>query len=134
MSSNNAFNYQLPENQDFSNFDFSNAFNTDQTFANPSFSDPNAFSTNLNTNQPQTYGSNLAPAPSTDLVRRAKNQQLAPQNGQEAWNGGNYSTGNMGSNPEEETEQDLESKVALAKRDAQGKRKQIPPFVQKLSR
>ena len=34
----------------------------------------------------------------------------------------------------EEDEEDLETKVALAKRDAQGKRKQIPPFVQKLSR
>lgn len=33
----------------------------------------------------------------------------------------------------EEDEQDLDMKVAMAKRDAQGKRKQIPPFVQKLS-
>ncbi|KXT00334.1 hypothetical protein AC578_5863 [Pseudocercospora eumusae] len=132
-SSTNAFNYHLPENPDFSNLDFSNAFNTDQTFADPSFSDPNAFSTTLNSNQPHTYPSNLAATPSTDLVRRAKNQHLAPQNGQDAWTAGSYSTGNMGSNPEDETEQDLESKVALAKRDAQGKRKQIPPFVQKLS-
>jgi heat shock transcription factor len=35
---------------------------------------------------------------------------------------------------DEEDEQDLDVKVALAKKDAQGKRKQIPPFVQKLSR
>ena len=35
---------------------------------------------------------------------------------------------------QEEDEQELDMKVQLAKRDAQGKRKQIPPFVQKLSR
>lgn len=29
---------------------------------------------------------------------------------------------------------DLDQRAELAKRDAQGKRKQIPPFIQKLSR
>ena len=76
----------------------------------------------------------LAPvAPSTDLVRRARNHQLAPQatQQQDQWNGG-YN--NMSGQNDDENEQELEKKVALAKRDAQGKRKQIPPFVQKLSR
>lgn len=141
MASNNSYSYQMPENPDFTNYDFTNAFNTNQSFVDPSYSDQNAFSATLNSSQPQTYGASIAPAPSTDLVRRARNQQLAPQpqneqgQTQDVWNGGgNYSIGNMSGNPEEETEQDLESKVALAKRDAQGKRKQIPPFVQKLSR
>jgi heat shock transcription factor len=40
----------------------------------------------------------------------------------------------MSGQNDDENEQELEKKVALAKRDAQGKRKQIPPFVQKLSR
>ena len=35
---------------------------------------------------------------------------------------------------QEEDEAELDMKVQAAKRDAQGKRKQIPPFVQKLSR
>lgn len=33
-----------------------------------------------------------------------------------------------------ETEAELEQRALLAKKDAQAKRKQIPPFVQKLSR
>lgn len=40
----------------------------------------------------------------------------------------------MNGQNEDDDEQDLDRKVQLAKRDAQGKRKQIPPFVQKLSR
>jgi heat shock transcription factor len=31
-------------------------------------------------------------------------------------------------------DEELEQKAAIAKKDAQSKRKQIPPFVQKLSR
>lgn len=134
-------NYQyqqqtLDNNTDFSNFDFSAAFPNDQTYADPSNFDPNNFSYNLNNQQPQAYGgSNLAPTPSTELVRRSRNQQLLGQGqnqGQDAWGGSGYA-GNMNGSGEEEDEQDLDAKVALAKKDAQGKRKQIPPFVQKLS-
>lgn len=126
-----------PENPDFSNFDFSQPFNPDQTFADPSLATDNDFSYLQNTAQPPAYGNNLTPAPppSTDLVRRAHHQQLAPQNGQqqqEQWNAG-YG-GNMNVQAADEEEQELDMKVQLAKRDAQGKRKQIPPFVQKLSR
>ena len=129
-----AFDYsQLPQNTDFGNFDFSQ-YPIDQSFQDPSLSDPNAFAAGLNASQAPAYGNSLAPvAPSTDLVRRARNHQLAPQatQQQDQWNGG-YN--NMSGQNDDENEQELEKKVALAKRDAQGKRKQIPPFVQKLSR
>jgi heat shock transcription factor len=65
------------------------------------------------------------------LVRRNPNQQLAARgtpwedldsNGQQGW-------------PiAEDDDEELEQKALLAKKDAQAKRKQIPPFVQKLSR
>lgn len=125
-----AYQYQqLPDNTDYSNFDFSNLQPTDQTSFDPNAFDPNNFNFGQNAGQAAAYGSNIAPAPSTELVRRTKDQQLAPQNGQqEQWNG--FGSGQM----EDEDEQDLDMKVAMAKKDAQGKRKQIPPFVQKLSR
>ena len=70
---------------------------------------------------------------SQELVRRTRNQQLAPQNGQqELWNG--YNNNNMTGQHDDEDEAELERRVAAAKKDAQGKRKQIPPFVQKLRR
>lgn len=123
---------QMPDNPDFSNFDFSSAFPNDQAFADPSLADANNnFAAAFNTSQPQTYGSNIAPAPSTDLVRRARNQQLAPQPGyQEQWNGG---MGNMTGSDDDDLEE-LKRRAEMAKNDARGKRKQIPPFVQKLSR
>ncbi|KAK5112667.1 hypothetical protein LTR85_011178 [Meristemomyces frigidus] len=132
-----AYPYQqIPENPDFGNFDFSQPYNPDQTFSDPAFAvGNNDFAYLQNTAQAPAYGSTpaLPTAPSTDLVRRTRNQQLATQQvpqQQEQWNGG---TGNMPGQGDEETEQDLDMKVQLAKRDAQGKRKQIPPFVQKLS-
>ena len=120
---------QVPDNTDYTNFNFAAPLQTDQTFSDPSAFGNNNFHYNLNTSQPPTYGSNIAPIPSTELVRRSRDQQLAvPANGQqEQWNG-------FGSPVDDEDEQDLDVKVALAKKDAQGKRKQIPPFVQKLSR
>jgi heat shock transcription factor len=127
----NPYQYPMPDNNDFTNFDFSNPLPGDQTFSQPSAFDSNDFSYNLNAAQPPTYGGNLNAQPSTELVRRARNQQLAPQNGQqELWNGVNNMTGQY----DDEDEAELERKVADAKKDAQGKRKQIPPFVQKLSR
>ena len=128
-----AFDYsQMPPNTDFSNLDFSQ-FPLDQSYQDPSLADVNGYATALNASQAPTYGSNVAPVtPSTDLVRRTRNQQLGPPGAnQEQWNG--YNTSTMHGSGDED-EQELERKVALAKKDAQGKRKQIPPFVQKLSR
>jgi heat shock transcription factor, other eukaryote len=129
-------NYQYaPDNTDYSNYDFSQPFNSDNTFAELP-QDGNQLPYLQNAAQAPAYGSNLtaAPAPSTDLVRRARNQPVVAQNGraQEQWNNGGF--GSMAAPSNDEDEQDLEMKVAMAKRDAQGKRKQIPPFVQKLSR
>ncbi|GIZ47330.1 hypothetical protein CKM354_001042500 [Cercospora kikuchii] len=134
MTPQSAFYQPMPDNAaDFNNnFDFANGFGNDQTFSTPTFDDSNQFA--FNNAQPQAYSASLAPGQSTDLVRRGRNQQLAAPNGtvqQEAWNGSSY--GNMTSNGQEESESDLEAKVALAKREASGKRKQIPPFVMKLS-
>ena len=141
----NTFDYsQLPQTTDFGNFDFPQ-YPIDQSFQDPSLNDPNAFAVGLNASQAPSFSGNLAPvAPSTDLVRRARNHQLQPQvtqQQQEQWNGsynannsGNNNNTNMSGQNDDENEQELEKRVALAKRDAQGKRKQIPPFVQKLSR
>ncbi|KAH7087697.1 heat shock factor protein HSF8 [Paraphoma chrysanthemicola] len=63
------------------------------------------------------------------LVRRNQNQQLAPRRGQ--WDGFPSPTQQQWDHVEDEEE--LEQKAAVAKKDAQTKRKQIPPFVQKLS-
>ena len=69
--------------------------------------------------------------PSNELVRRAPNNQLAPpDNTQETW----VDFGDGSNQNEVQEEQELGQRVAQAKQEAQGKRKQIPPFVQKLSR
>lgn len=126
------YQYQpYTDNTDVTNFNFP----YEQTFSDASAFDGNNFAYTLNAAQPPQYGApqHASAAPSTDLVRRSQNQQLVrPANGQQEqqWNG----FGTVGSPAEEEDEQDLDTKVALAKKDAQGKKKQIPPFVQKLSR
>lgn len=65
------------------------------------------------------------------LIRRNTNQQLTPASRRNQWEG--FSTEVQ---PWEEVDDDadLEQKAQAAKKDAQAKRKQIPPFVQKLSR
>ncbi|KAI5356592.1 putative Heat shock factor (HSF)-type, DNA-binding, Heat shock transcription factor family [Septoria linicola] len=138
MAPQNVHYQPMPENPaDFNtNFDFANGFHPDQSFAAPIIDDNNdQFATAFNNAQSQTYANNLALGQSTDLVRRGRNQQLATaqhRGGQlDVWNGG--SNGNMLGNAQEESEAELEAKVALAKREASGKRKQIPPFVMKLS-
>ena len=126
---------QLPPNTDFnSTFDFNpDSFaQSDQSYNDPTNGDGNHFNVDLNASQPATYGGSYNPAAtSTDLVRRPRNQTLARNVQQEQWSG--YGGGTPGQ-MDDEDEQELERRVAMAKRDAQGKRKQIPPFVQKLSR
>lgn len=69
---------------------------------------------------------------SGQLVRRNPNHQLAPR-GRNTWDGfNNEKQGEWPSVGGEDEE--LEQKALMARRDAQSKRKQIPPFVQKLSR
>ncbi|KAF2676724.1 hypothetical protein K458DRAFT_321253 [Lentithecium fluviatile CBS 122367] len=65
------------------------------------------------------------------LVRRNPNQQLAAR-GRNAWDP--YNTQDPGGTWEApDDDEELERKAVIAKKEAQAKRKQIPPFVQKLS-
>ena len=122
-------NQQLSDNPDLSNYDFT-PLAPSQNYSDPSAFDPNQFAYALNNAQSGAYDVNAPAVPSTELVRRTRNQQLAATGGQQPeWNG----LGTAPGEGEEENEQELERRVALAKKDAQGKRKQIPPFVQKLS-
>ena len=94
--------------------------------------------------QPQ-YDQTIGPS-STQLARRPINRQLVPtaqrmaqDNSGVRWGGqfGDEMLDPQGANGiMEETDnlELLEERAAVAKRDAQSKRKQIPPFVQKLSR
>lgn len=65
------------------------------------------------------------------LIRRNTNQQLATAPRRNQWDG--FST-EVPQWEELDDDADLEQKAQAAKKDAQAKRKQIPPFVQKLSR
>jgi heat shock transcription factor len=84
-------------------------------------------------------------APSTQLARRPVNHQLVPTgqraayDTQDPW--GQFGDESIldpqnanGLMEENDNIEHLEERAAVAKRDAQAKRKQIPPFVQKLSR
>ncbi|KUJ08987.1 uncharacterized protein LY89DRAFT_741287 [Mollisia scopiformis] len=85
------------------------------------------------------------PASSTQLARRPINRQLVPTGQRGTFETSDTSWAQFGEDPMLDTthvngaleENDnielLEERAQLAKRDAQSKRKQIPPFVQKLS-
>ncbi|KAK3053722.1 Heat shock transcription factor [Extremus antarcticus] len=120
---------QIPDNADFTNFDFSTPL-PDPNYTTSAFDNNNLNAYGLNGGQPQTYQTNLPPAaPSTELVRRTRNQQVAVQNGQqEQWNGA-APTGST----EDEDEVELDRRADVAQKDGTAKRKQIPPFIQKLS-
>ncbi|KAF2631313.1 hypothetical protein BU25DRAFT_429003 [Macroventuria anomochaeta] len=68
---------------------------------------------------------------SGQLVRRNPNQQLAPAPRRGQWDG--YPSPAQQWENIADDDEELEQKAAVAKKDAQAKRKQIPPFVQKLS-
>ncbi|EMC97345.1 hypothetical protein BAUCODRAFT_33067 [Baudoinia panamericana UAMH 10762] len=127
-----------PSTTDYGNFDFSQPYAADGAFSDANLSTQvNDASYYQNSVQPNTYTPNglNGQATSTDLVRRARNQPVVAHTGGGVppgqWDGGGF--GSAPGPGEEEDEEELKAKVAMAKRDAQGKRKQIPPFVQKLS-
>jgi len=103
-----------------------NQFNADN-FANTTF-DPNLYPS-FGLGQPANL-SNVKSSPSNQLVRRNTNQQLMVGNQvQDQW----LAPPNTGTAWEvNDSDQELDRKAAMAKRDAQAKRKQIPPFVLKL--
>ncbi|TVY33715.1 Heat shock factor protein [Lachnellula occidentalis] len=92
--------------------------------------------------QPSYDQSVSVPAPSTQLARRPINRQLVSTGPRPAfdvtgdqWNqfGAEDLMAESPGMEENDNIELLEEKANVAKRDAQGKRKQIPPFVQKLS-
>lgn len=84
------------------------------------------------------------PAPSTQLARRPVNQQQLVQTAPRTQfdNPNDWSLSNEFLDPnaqngelaENDSIERLEERAQVAKREAQAKRKQIPPFVQKLNR
>ncbi|EMD88329.1 hypothetical protein COCC4DRAFT_83005 [Bipolaris maydis ATCC 48331] len=104
---------------------------TDMNFTDPSLYDNYGPTMGAGHNRVVSLdGYNDGAEMSGQLVRRNTNQQLAPAPRRGQWDGF--------ASPQQQWEtvdddEELEQKAALAKKDAQAKRKQIPPFVQKLS-
>jgi heat shock transcription factor len=114
---------------------------------NAGFPDSSAYNMNAygeNGLSQAPYDQSVPAAASTQLTRRPVNRQLVPtgqrpyDNTADPWGqfGDESILDPQGNGPMEENDniELLEEKAAVAKRDAQSKRKQIPPFVQKLSR
>ncbi|TQV98035.1 hypothetical protein V2A60_006264 [Cordyceps javanica] len=111
------------------------------------FLDSGAYATNPYAMMPNTgQFQQPVPGPSTAVARRQMNQTLLPTNPRGAFDAGTdpwvgfpdvegtlVQQSNGEGNPEEESVEKLEEMAAKAKREAHTKRKQIPPFVQKLS-
>lgn len=102
-----------------------------------SLADVSNLDPNFNTNALSGMGStgDVAQNRSNQLVRRSQNQQLAARNGGNQWQAfGDTGQATEWQNNVRDGHDDLEKRALAAKKDAQAKRKQIPPFVQKLSR
>ena len=93
---------------------------------------------------PGSYGQSV-PAPSTVLARRQNSRALVPtaprapfDHASDGWSGfgedPSYHQAGAPTVDEHDNIERLEEMAQRAKREAQSKRKQIPPFVQKLSR
>ena len=126
------FPYQVTHNATGAADQFSAQFDPDN-FPTTSF-DPGLFPAGFTDTQSGTRPSNLLPqTPSNQLVRRNTNQQLTTRNAtpsREQWMSPAQDTGTAWE--VNDSDQDLDRKAALAKKDAQVKRKQIYPFVLKL--
>lgn len=112
--------------------DFS-AYDSTPNNSNPASVAANFFPPQVPTGQASGYGPAVAPT-SNQLVRRNTNQQVARTPQRNQWSSFANPSDRVWEDMEHEEEQDLDQKAAIAKKDAQAKRKQIPPFVQKLSR
>jgi heat shock transcription factor len=90
------------------------------------------------------FSQGIPAAPSTALARRGLSSRAlvptAPRQvfdpSSESWNsfGDDFQQQPQGNTEDNESIEALEERALRAKREAMGKRKQIPPFVQKLSR
>lgn len=97
-------------------------------YNDPALYDPNIMGGIQNGGVPYVNGQRVPTdqVPSNQLVRRSTNHQLTSRDY------GGY--GNVSQNGwENEDDEDLEAMALRARKEAQAKRKQIPPFVQKLS-
>ena len=123
--------YQYPQSNSGLADQFAN-FGADN-FTNAAF-DPSLYTSGFAVDQPGAYQTNNPSAtPSNQLVRRNTSQQLTTRNngqGQEQWITPSNDTGTAWE--VNDSDQDLDRKAAMAKKDAQAKRKQIYPFVLKL--
>ncbi|TID19428.1 hypothetical protein E2P81_ATG06598 [Venturia nashicola] len=100
---------------------------------NSQFSGVSGFDTSLyDTSLDNSLGLANGGLTSNQLVRRHPNQQLVSR-GNNGWQDLSTSTGQGAWEAMDEGEESLEQRALVAKKEAQAKRKQIPPFVQKLS-
>ncbi|OJJ43989.1 hypothetical protein ASPZODRAFT_72335 [Penicilliopsis zonata CBS 506.65] len=116
--------------------------NSAPSIANPSFPDTapfnnlSAISSNQDIPPVSAPASGVPPVPSNQLARRQPTNQLVSRNrlfDQPAANFPDHGGGNGESGAWGETLEELYARALEAKKEAQAKRKQIPPFVQKLS-
>ena len=129
----NANSAQVP-NEQFLNWNQGNSINGMESYPDPSGN----FSPNLYNSM---IPSQNAPDASNQLTRRALGQQVIARGvyngaGNETWNG---TADDFPQVVREEgwnnnDDEALAQRALVAKREAQAKRKSIPPFVQKLSR
>ena len=113
-----------------------------QSMANDgsSYQDPSTYDSYPNNGMSTTQQTDMQFTPSAHmLTRRPLNQNLVAQNYANAGNGSwNAAENGGGSVPAGDTwpaqYDELDQRAEMAKRDSQSKRKQIPPFIQKLSR
>lgn len=133
--------------QGFNNVNFGNfadtSFDSNNQFLNSNmvegingagnpYGDPSNFDSSFLNTMTGNMSAASANAASNQLIRRNANQQLAAR-GDDGWADFD-GTGQVSEwNNNEGNEEDLETRALAAKKDAQAKRKQIPPFVQKLS-
>ncbi len=113
----------------------------DGAFADTGSPTLNSFTAMMSPTGP--YGP-AVPAPSTALARRQTNRALIPSTVRPQFDSPPEPWNNFGEDPsylhnsgpmdEHDSLERLEERAQRAKREAQAKRKQIPPFVQKLSR
>lgn len=113
-------------------------------YSDPSLYSPQLFNASFTSSVPQVDGGQLAPAPSpisNQLVRRNINQQVAPRqqwlavnNNDDVWADFGSALGAQTGVDQSEQEEELDQRAAAVKRQALAERKQIPPFILKLSR
>ncbi|OJZ86880.1 hypothetical protein ASPFODRAFT_60821 [Aspergillus luchuensis CBS 106.47] len=125
---------QNPGNQ-LSNDQFLQWGQTSSNVSSPSFPDSNPYSAAAYTSSPDVPAANVTAAAPGQLARRQTPTQLVNRGRgyEQTPPFSDHSTGTGENGGWGESLEDLYKRAMVAKREAQAKRKQIPPFVQKLS-